>query len=558
MKPETILGITALEPHGPGIHGRDSSACLSDKRKIIGAVSEERFTGNKHHAGFPWNSVKYLTNLGYSFSDIDAVAVPWPLKQSFSKYVKLIRYFSGKIPAFGKNLYLKPFLPVEKKKIIGIDHQLAHAASAYRTSPFKKALTISLDITGWDRDTPATGGIFIGENGKLTRTRPLVPSLALFYAFVTQAIGFDAVGDEGKTVSLAAFGHERPQIRRVLERYAPSVRGTALIMPKRPLKFDSVLINNHEHFIFSDMKTMHNLIRKYSRRDVAATAQEIVEGVLVDLVLNSIDDTGLDKICLAGEMFLNVKLNKAIRELKEVKGFYVYPNPGEGGAAAGAALECYYKLTGVKSSDVSNRVYLGPEYTDIEIEACLKRNRLKYSRTSDPAGDAAEFIGRGRIVGWFQGRMEWGSHPLGARSILAHPHDVRIKDRLNMQLKQHDRFMPFASSMLMEEAHNYLRNPSESPYMLTAYDVLPHGKDEIAAAVHVDNTVTPQTVTRQQNRLFYNLIKEHDKMTGIPVVLNTSFNLRGSPIVCTPEDAVHNLLMDGVDDLVIGNFIVRS
>ena len=558
MNPETILGITSLESHGPGIHGRDSSACLSDKRKIIGAVSEERFTGNRHHAGFPWNSVKYLTNLGYSFSDVDAVAVPWPLKQSFSKYSRVIKYFSGKIPNFKKDLYLRPFIQVEKKKIVGIDHQLAHAASAYRTSPFKKALTISLDLTGCDQDTPATGGIFIGENGELTRIRPLVPSLALFYAFVTQGIGFDAVGAESKTVSLGAFGHERHQIRNVLERYAPSVRGTTLIRAKRLLKFDSVLINNHEHFIFSDLNAVHNLVRKYSRRDVAATAQEILEDIVVDLVRNSLDETGLDKVCLAGELFLNVKLNKAIRELKEVRGFYVYPNPGEGGAAAGAALECYHRLTGAKSSDVSNRVYLGPEYTDLEIEACLKKNRLKYSKTSDPAGDAAEFIGRGRIVGWFQGRMEWGSNPLGARSILAHPQDVRIKDRLNMQLKQHDRFMPFASSMLMEEARNYLKNPSESPYMLTAYDVLPHGKYEIAAAVHVDNTVTPQTVTKQQNRLFYNLIKEHDKMTGIPAVLNTSFNLHGSPIVCTPEDAVHNLLMEGVDDLVIGNFIVRS
>ena len=274
-------------------------------------------------------------------------------------------------------------------------------------------------------------------------------------------------------------------------------------------------------------------------------------------MLNAIEETGLDRICLAGELFLNVKLNKAIRELKKVRRFYVYPNPGEGGAAAGAALECYHKLTGRKSYDVSGNVYLGPEYTNFEIEASLKKNRLKYRKTSDPAGDAAELLSRGRIVGWFQGKMEWGAHPLGARSVLAPPQDVRIKDRLNMQLKQHERFMPFASSILLEEAHSYLKNPSESPYMLSAYDVLPHGKEEIAAAVHVDNTVRPQTVTRKQNCLFYELIKEHDKMTGIPLVLNTSFNLPGLPIVCTPEDAVHNLLMKGVDSLVIGNFLVR-
>ena len=557
MNPETILGITALEPYGPGIHGRNSSACLLDKGKIIGAASEERFTGNKHHAGFPWNSVKYLTGLGYGFSDVDAVAVPWPLKQPSSKYEKLIKYFSASTPSFNENLAFKPFLPVEKKKIVGIDHHLAHAASAYRTSPFKKALTFVLDMTGYGNHVPATGGIFIGENGELTRIKSFVHSLAVFYAFVTQGIRFEGPGAESKTVSLGGFGHVRKEILTSLKHYAPSVRGISLLRPGKQVKYESVMLNNHERFVFSGLNAIHSLSRKYSRRDVAATAQQIIEDAVVELVLNAIEETGLDRICLAGELFLNVKLNKAIRELKKVRRFYVYPNPGEGGAAAGAALECYHKLTGRKSYDVSGNVYLGPEYTNFEIEASLKKNRLKYRKTSDPAGDAAELLSRGRIVGWFQGKMEWGAHPLGARSVLAPPQDVRIKDRLNMQLKQHERFMPFASSILLEEAHSYLKNPSESPYMLSAYDVLPHGKEEIAAAVHVDNTVRPQTVTRKQNRLFYELIKEHDKMTGVPVVLNTSFNLPGLPIVCTPEDAVHNLLMKGVDSLVIGNFLVR-
>ena len=557
MNPETILGITALEPYGSGLHGRDSSACLLDKGKIMGAVSEERFTGNKYHAGFPWNSVKYLTGLGYGFSDIDAVAIPWLLNQPSSDCEKLMKYFPRRIPYFNKKFSFKPHLPVEKKKIVGVDHQLAHAASAYRTSPFKKALTIVLDMTCCGNRAPSTGGIFIGENGELTRIRSFVQSIALFYAFVTQGIGFEGPGAESKTVSFGGFGHRREEIRNSLKHYAPSVRGTNLLRPGKQVKYESVVINNHERFVFSGSNAIHRLSRKYSRRDVAATAQQIVEDGVVELVLNAIEETGLDRICLAGESFLNVKLNKAIRELKKVRRLHIYPNPGEGGAAAGAALECYHNLTGRKAFDVSGSAYLGPDYADVEIEASLKKNRLKYRKTSDPAGDAAELLSRGRIVGWFQGRMEWGAHPLGARSVLAPPQDVRIKDRLNMKLKQHERFMPFASSILLEEAHNYLRNPSESPYMLSAYDVLPHGKEEIAAAVHVDNTVRPQTVTRQQNRLFYELIKEHDKMTGIPLVLNTSFNLHGLPIVCTPEDAVHNLLMKGFDNLVIGNFVVR-
>ncbi len=562
MDVRNILGLTTLEPYGLDMHSHDSSACIIDKVNVVGAVSEERFTRNKHHASFPWMSVNYLLSLGYDYADIDAVAIPWPLKQALPKYLQVAkRFYYSLLPGFKARLNVKnPFLPVEKKKIIGIGHQRAHAASAYRTSGFKKALVVSLDLGGSEEDIINTGGgIFVGENGELTRIKPLTASIGLFYTFVTEGLGFKAIDGEGKTMGLAPFGDPNSKAYDVLKDYCPTVRGSDLIRQKKDYRGGVTVINNYQRFVFYDLQIITGLVKRFSDRNVAAAAQRILEERVVELVANALDETGIDRLCLAGGVFLNVKLNKKLRELKQVKDIFIYPNPGDAGAAVGASLEAYHQLTGEKSfPKAENNIYLGPEFTDDEVEAVLKKRKgIAYSRTSDPAGNAAELISSGKIVGWFQGRMEWGPRALGARSVLSSPHDVKVKDKLNLRLKQREWFMPFAPSMLLEEAHRYLKNASESPYMIMAHDVLPHAKDDIAATVHVDGTVRPQTVTRAQNPLYYELINEFGKMSGTPVVLNTSFNRHGLPIVCTPEDAVNHLLMKCVEELVIGNFVVK-
>lgn len=561
MKTETILGLTTLEPYGLDMHSHDSSAALIDKSAVKGAVSEERFTRNKHHASFPWMSVNYLLGLGYEYADIDAVAIPWPLKQALPKHMEIAkRMYYSLLPGFKARLYAKkPFLPVEKKKIIGVGHQRAHAASAYRTSGFRKALVISLDLGGSEKDIINTGGgIFIGDNGELTRLKALTASFGLFYTFVTEGLGFKAIDGEGKTMGLAPFGDPNTKAYDILKKFAPKVKGTDLITQERDFSGGVTVINNYQRFVFYDVGIIHSLIKKFGDKNVAAAAQRILEEGITELVSNALDETGLDKLCLAGGVFLNVKLNKKLRELRQVKEIYIYPNPGDAGAAVGAALEAYHDLTGEKTfSKADNNIYLGPEYTDDEIEAVLKKySGLRYRKTSDPSGDAAELISRGKIVGWFQGRMEWGPRALGARSVLSSPHDVKVKDKLNLHLKQREWFMPFAPAMLLEESRDYLKAASESPYMIMAYDVQPHTKDDIAATVHVDGTVRPQTVTRKQNPLYYDLIKEYGKMTGTPVVLNTSFNRHGLPIVCSPYDGVSHLFMNCVESLVIGNFVV--
>jgi len=561
MKTETILGLTTLEPYGLDMPSHDSSATLIDKKEIVGAVSEERFTRNKHHASFPWMSMNYLLSLGYSYTDIDAVAIPWPIKQNIPKHMQIAkRFYHGLFPGLKARLHAtKPFLPFEKKKIIGIGHQRAHAASAYRTSGFKKALVVSLDLGGSEEDIIETGGaIFIGDNSELTRLRAFTSSFGLFYAFVTEGLGFNVVEGEGKTMGLAPFGDSHNKAYEFLGDFCPIVKGSELVASKKSIRFGNTVMNNFQRIIFYDLHLMHKLVKRFSERDVAAAAQRILEERVVELIDNALAETGMDKLCLAGGVFLNVKLNKKLRELKRVKEIYIYPNPGDPGAAVGAALEAYYQLTGEKTiNKVENNIYIGPDFTDDEIEAVLKKRHVKYKKISDPAGHAAELISRGKIVGWFQGRMEWGPRSLGARSILSAPHDMKAKDKLNLQLKEREGFVPFAPSMLLSEAHVYLKNSSESPYMIMAYDVVPHTKDDIAAAMHVDGTVRPQTVTKQQNPLYYDLIKEYDKMTGTPVVLNTSFKVHGAPIVCTPEDAVQHLFMNCVEDLVIGNFAVK-
>ena len=252
MKPDNILGLTGLETYGA--HTPDSSACLLDKENIIGAASEGRFTGNRHHAGFPWMSVKYLLSLGYSYSDIDAVAIPWPLKKKSSKHVIVAKQIYSLLSRFTTKISSKPSLVVEKKKIIGIGHQRAHASSSYRTSGFKKALVVSLDLGGPEEDVENAGGaIFVGENGELSRIKVLTASFGLFYSLVTESIGLRAVDDESKVMGMAPYGNAHGTAYNILKNYAPTVKGLDLIKPRKSFKVNYTVVNNHQRFVFTGL-----------------------------------------------------------------------------------------------------------------------------------------------------------------------------------------------------------------------------------------------------------------------------------------------------------------
>lgn len=557
-----ILGITHYEFFPPYFYGHDSSACLQIDGLTRSAVTEERFTRNKHHAGFPWHSVNYvLTNSELNYSDIELVAVPWPEKfnRPFPIKERIIRLGSRFLIGSYKSGRQK-ITPVEKLKVVGIDHQLAHASSAYRNSGFKDALILSLDGRGAEADsTSSCGGLYFGQNGEITRKQIYEgASLGDFYAFATAVLGFQVFDGEGKTMGLASFGKVDEKALRFLSKYVPKVDGTLLGDSEKGLAgFGEVRFNVHRHY-YEDLLIGQKVAESCGRENFAATAQHLLEETTVKLVSNAFKDSGFDRLCLAGGVFLNVKLNKKLRELDCVKDIFIYPNPGDAGATVGAALEAEYRATGKAPKPVKG-IYLGPDFTDEQVLAALRRHKnINYKKTSDPSGDAAELVSKGNIVGWFQGRMEWGPRALGARSVLSAPNDVKVKDKLNLRLKQREWFMPFAPSMLIEKSGKYLKNPCESPYMIMAFDVVPEVKNEIAATVHVDNTVRAQTVTMEQNHLYYDLIGKYGKLSGTPVILNTSFNRHGLPIVCSPEDAIWHLKVNCVEKLVIGNYVVEN
>ncbi len=557
-----ILGITHYEFFPPYFYGHDSSACLQDDGLTVSAVSEERFTRNKHHAGFPWHSVNYvLRNSDINYSDLDLVAVPWPEK--FSKPVpikeRIIRLGSRFLVGSYKGGRQK-ITPVEKLKVVGIDHQLSHAASAYRNSGFKDSLILSLDGRGAEVDsTSSCGGLYHGQNGEITRRKVYKrASLGDFYGFATAILGFQVFDGEGKTMGLASFGKVDEKALRFLGKYVPKVEGIELGESERGLAgFGEVRFNVHRHY-YEDLLIGQKVAEACGRENFAATAQHLLEEATVKLVSNAFKDSGFDRLCLAGGVFLNVKLNKRLRELDCVKDIFIYPNPGDAGATVGAALEAEYRATGKIPKPVKS-VYLGPDFTDEQVLAALRRQRgLNYKKLSDPSAEAAELVNKGIIVGWFQGRMEWGPRALGARSVLSAPNDVKVKDKLNLRLKQREWFMPFAPSMLLEKAGGYLKNACESPYMIIAFDIASGVKNEIAATVHVDDTVRAQTVTKEQNPLYHDLISRYEQLSGTPVILNTSFNRHGLPIVCTPEDAIWHLKVNCVEKLVIGNYLVDN
>lgn len=289
----------------------------------------------------------------------------------------------------------------------------------------------------------------------------------------------------------------------------------------------------------------------------SASAQKILEEKGVEYVKTAIEKTGKKKIAMAGGVMLNVKLNKAIREIEGVEDVFIHPAAGDNGACTGAAIEvCRMFDPDNFKPEKMEHAYYGPSYDDEEILESLKEFGLKYEELKDPAGTAADLINSGKVVGWFQGRMEYGPRALGSRSVIADPTDSKMRDRINQFLKRRDWFMPFCPSMLDEAKEEYLTDPAESPFMIMAFDVPKEKLKEIPAVVHVDGTVRPQTVKKNINPLYWRMIKEFEKHK-VPLVLNTSFNKHGLPIVRTPHDAISHLVWKCIDVLVMGNYLVE-
>jgi len=561
----------------------DSAACLVKDGQVIAAVEEERFTHVKHGKRptpfstyeLPFHAINYcLQEGGISLVDIDHIAYSYnpflllgqhhndtvltlPLEPGvhpvpsewesawdplfLSSIINAPRHLTGGVPhhlqarfrgAYNKGPYRWHF----------VEHHMAHAASAFLPSPFMNAAILTLD----GRGERATTSYSIGEGNSLQMLGQVnMPhSLGILYEQVTEYLGFLHSSDEYKVMALASFGKPRylSDFREIIQLKSD---GQYTIKPPQ-LK---------ERFGPSRMKGGSLEQRHY---DIAHSLQLALEETVLQLASWLYQVTNIDRLCLAGGVALNCVMNARLRDKGPFKEIWVQPAAGDAGTALGAALWIDAQEHSTSSrSFYMDHAFLGPAFSDDEIEQFLHWSKLPYRRSKNLADEVANMLVQDKIIGWFQHRMEFGPRALGARSILASPLHASMQVRLN-EIKDREDFRPVAPVVLEEEAAHWFENAGKSPFMLFVYDVLPEKAEYIPAVRHVDGTARIQTINRQQHPLYYDLIKAFQMCTGVPVLVNTSFNTRGEPIVCTPRDAVECFWTSPLDALVIGSYILEK
>ncbi len=425
---------------------------------------------------------------------------------------------------------------LDKKPLKRFQHHDTHAANAYYASPYRDALIVTLDGYG----SGMCGGVYTGtEKGLRNLVRFTFPnSLGIFYEHVTSGLGFKPSRHEGKIVGLASYGDPKHLADVLLERF-DTTNGDIKI----------ACAQNH---YFTRALATH-----FAKRDVAAAYQYVLEEVTRRVVTYWLAKTGKTKVVVSGGVHANVKLNQRIREIPGVDGLFVYPNMGDGGCGTGAAMLVFGHETMSRAGGY-DAVYYGPDYTDDQIRGALDKEGLKYERFDAPEDRVAELLSEDHIIGRFNGRMEYGPRALGNRSVLYPAKEPEVNQWLNHQLARTE-FMPFAPSCLAEAAPQLFRNlpgaEKTAEFMTVTFDCTDEMKAHSPAAVHVDGTARPQLVTPRSNPSYHKLISAYAARTGIPVVINTSFNMHEEPIVCSPDDAVRAFLLGNVDYLAIGHFL---
>lgn len=563
----TILGIR---------HGHDAAASLVIDGQIVADIAEERLTRKKNDGSFPENAIRFcLDYAGITSRDLDAVAVS---TTSISATIRT--FFPGSVvekggeKSFKSQILKKLFpghLPEEKKidlpvyyevfpvspdcKIIPVHHHLAHAASAYFTAGDydQKALVVVMDGRGDGFST----SLWRGERNSIELLQKYdgSSSLAWFYSAVTESLDWRHGSDEWKTMGLAPYGTPK---RCSLEGFFPEFANGKLTRPHafgEPERFPD---HGTNHYHLDDAVKIKTLLSSVSREDLASEAQRIVEEQAEEIIYPWLKKEGTRKLCCAGGFFLNVKFNQRVWYSGNVDEHWIFPNPGDSGTAAGAALYVYYTNNQQKKPVRLKSLYLGPEYSDEEIKKLLDHRKLSYEYCPDIVERAAKILAQNYIIGWFQGRMESGPRALGHRSILMSPLKAENKDTINACVKYREAFRPFTPSIIAEKLPEYLIDSRDEPFMITSFGVVPEKKAKIPAVVHIDGTARPQAVHRDINPLYYDLIKKFGGITGESVILNTSFNVKGEPIVCNPRDAIKCFMDTGLDYLFLGKYLLKK
>lgn len=539
--------------------GHDSSAVLMSRGHLIADVAEERFSRVKHFSGLPAESVSYCLEAGGIGSmDLDMIAVA--SNRGDPGLNHLFGLESGPASARGEKqtppLYFKRFPVSPRCEVVQVEHHLAHAASAYYASRFDgKTLIVTCDGLG--------GGVSVclwrGESGIITPLEkfPASGSLGWFYSNVTEALGWVHGDGEGTTMGLAPYG-DSSKCQGVLDGFHPDYKAGRLARPhdfgKSSMWNERGAYESH----FEQASTIKTLVSRHGAEHIAAEAQRVLEEQMAEIIYPWLKTEGTRSLCCAGGVFLNVKLNQRVWYSGNVDKHFVYPNAGDAGLAHGAALWAARNAANETLAHTPLHVYYGPEYSDDEVQNLLKARGIRYRVSDRVEEEAADALAANRIVAWFQGRMESGPRALGNRSILMSPGRAENKDIINARVKFRQPFRPFCPSLPEEAAPAYIERYRPEPFMVTSFDVKPAKADRIPAVVHRDRTLRPQTVSKQINPRYWNLLNEVGKRTGDPVLLNTSFNIKGEPMICSPRQAIRGFFDSGIDLLAMGNVILEK
>jgi carbamoyltransferase len=545
----------------------DSSACIARDGELLFAVAEERISRVKHDAGFPHNAIHACLDFaGVRPDQLDAVCSGWPAPHRMI-LTDLKCFAAGQLPLNSDGLlnvtrsfasmshqhggfsrFTYHFGPT-KAQMRFVDHHLAHAISAYSYSGFDNAAVVVMDGRGaWEASS-----IWHGHDGRLDHvlTIPWPNSLGLFYAQFTQYLGFVPNSDEWKVMGLAPYGSPGVNLSEFISLDGEAYRVNAPLLVERRNGTSAIAKR------LGPERTPESEIDD-SFKNIAYAVQDACEEAMLALVKLAIAKTNCRNVCLAGGVALNSKANGKIQASGLVDKIFIQPAASDDGVALGAVFAPYLDGGGRLPMKPMRHAYLGPEFSDAEIEKALRTYKLRASRLSDIAGTTADLLAGGKIIGWYQGRMEFGPRALGHRSILADPRDPEMNAKVNNAVKFREWWRPFAPSMLKEAAGEYLEHACDSPFMILTNPVRPEKREVIPSVTHVDGSARPQTVEREINPLYWDLIHEFGRRTGVPVLMNTSFNLRGEAIVNTPTDAIRTFYSSGMDALVIGPFLVEK
>ena len=562
-----ILGISC--------YYHDAAAALVCDGKLIAAAEEERFNRQKHYSGFPERAIEYCLQEGrLTVDQLDHIGF---YEKPLVKFNRILETILGYWPrTYGPwrtamPLWLTQRLRIGReiqeklvtdREILFCQHHLAHAASAFLVSPFEEAAIITADGVGeW---TTTSWGLGRGCEIEMLKEIRFPHSVGLLFSAITAYLGFRVNDAEWKVMGLAPYGKPTyvDRFRHVVDVKDDGSIRFNLRYFAHPYSTRRTFNKRWERLFGQPQRPREAELTDF-HRDIARSGQQIVEDIMVKMATHVHHETGMDNLCLAGGVGLNCVANWRILQESGFKDIFIQPAAGDSGGAMGTAFYICNSVLDNKREFQMEHAFLGPSFSDDDVKAMLHRRKAAYDCVDDEEElleRTARMIADGKVVGWFQGRMEFGPRALGARSLLADPRNAKMKDIINAKVKFREAFRPFAPSVMKEHAHEYFEMPEgmDAPFMLLVPKIRREKRSVIPAVTHEDGTGRVQTVTEEHHGRYYRLIRTFGQLTGVPIVINTSFNVRGEPIVCTPDDAYNTFVNTGIDALVLGNYVVTQ